>query len=186
MALTRRGLMIASAAAGLAAAIPSARAGDLPLHPAPRPIPEIAFGDGEGRPRMLTEWRGRVVLLNLWATWCAPCRIEMPTLDRLQGLLGSGNFEVVALSVDTDGLSRVRPFLERMGVANLEPYVDPSEQAMVALATSSLPTTVLVDPDTREIARLVGATEWDAPDMVAFLSRVIAAYTYDGGSTVRT
>lgn len=139
------------------------------LHGRPRALPEVRFTDGEGRPRSLADFHGRVVLLNLWATWCPPCRHEMPSLDRLQAMLGGANFEVVALSTDRAGIGLVRRFYDGIGVRDLATYVDPSGMAVRALGAVGLPTTLLLDGDGREVGRVSGPAVWDSPEMVTFL-----------------
>ena len=130
---------------------------------APEDLPEIGFVDATGKPMTAKDWQGRVVLLNLWATWCGPCRKEMPALDRLQGALGSEKFEVVALSVDRGGIEASRKFLDQTKVEKLKLYVDPTAKASNALKAIGLPTTLLLK-DGREIGRLVGPAEWDSQD----------------------
>lgn len=139
------------------------------LHDAPKPLPEIRFHDGQGKARSLADFRGKVVLLNIWATWCAPCRREMPTLDRLQATLGGPDFEVVALSIDRAGLDVVRKFYAEVGIGNLAMYIDSSGKAWSKLGVVGLPMTFLIDREGREIGRLVGPAEWDAPEMLGFL-----------------
>lgn len=141
----------------------------------PKPLPEIQFQDGAGRARSLTDFRGKVVLLNIWATWCAPCREEMPALDRLQAKLGGPGFEVVALSIDQQGPQVVRKFFDELGVNGLELYIDMSTQAGFRLASIGLPTTVIIDRKGREIGRRVGPVEWDAPKMVEELRGAVEA-----------
>lgn len=143
------------------------------LHEAPAPMPELQFSDGEGRPLSLADFRGKVVLLNIWATWCVPCRKEMPTLDRLQVALGGTSFEVVALSIDRGGADAVRKFYVETGIQRLAVRVDTSSQVGFALATVGLPTTLLIDGGGRELGRLIGPAEWDAPEMVAFLKSTV-------------
>ncbi|CAN7492953.1 TlpA disulfide reductase family protein [Pararhizobium sp. LjRoot238] len=143
------------------------------LHDTPAPVPELQFADGEGKPRSLADFRGKVVLLNVWATWCLPCRKEMPTLDRLQAELGGSAFEVVALSIDRGGADAVRKFYTEIGIQHLAIHVDASSQVAFALATAGLPTTLLFDAEGRELGRLIGPAEWDAPDMVAFLKTIV-------------
>lgn len=147
------------------------------LHEAPKPIASIAFEDDQGRPRSLAEFRGKIVLLNIWATWCGPCRREMPSLDRLQGLLGGADFEVVALSIDRAGLDSVRKFYTDVGIRNLAIYIDSSGKAARELATIGVPATLLIARDGRELGRLVGPAEWDEHDIVQFLKRIIARKT---------
>lgn len=97
---------------------------DIDLHATARPVATLDITDELGQALTLASFRGRVVLLNIWATWCPPCREEMPTLDHLQGMLGGPDFEVLALSIDRAGLSAVRPFFDRIGVKYLRPYLD--------------------------------------------------------------
>jgi thiol-disulfide isomerase/thioredoxin len=139
----------------------------------PAALPEIKFQDGEGKQRTLADWRGKFVLLNLWATWCLPCRNEMPTLDRLQKALGSDRFEVVALSVDRKGLEASKKFLDQAKVERLAPYVDASARANALLHALGLPVTLLIDPEGREIGRLLGPAEWDSEDAMRLIRSVV-------------
>lgn len=136
-----------------------------------KPIKPFAFLDAEGRRTDLSDFSGRLVLLNVWATWCGPCVREMPSLDRLQAKLGGRDFQVVALSVDRGGRDTVEPFLKKLGVENLGLYLDPPNASMAALASRGLPTTLLVSPDGQELGRVEGAVEWDSPEVVAFLRK---------------
>lgn len=141
----------------------------------PKPLPAFTFTDGEGRVRTMGDFKGKVVLLNLWATWCGPCVKEMPSLDRLQGALGGDRFQVVALSTDRGGGVAVVPFYAKLGIARLGVYLDPAGGSMTALGPRGLPTTLLIDPDGREAARLEGGVEWDSPAMLAFLRTMAGA-----------
>jgi thiol-disulfide isomerase/thioredoxin len=141
------------------------------MHEEPKPIPELQFVDGDGREINLAAFQGKAVLLNIWATWCVPCREEMPSLDRLQAKLGGPNFEVVALSIDREGLPAVKAFYQELSLTTLGIYVDESASAAYRLGTVGIPTTLLVNPDGLEQARLVGPAEWDHPDMVSLLQR---------------
>ncbi|MGV1955519.1 TlpA family protein disulfide reductase [Agrobacterium sp. 22-214-1] len=143
------------------------------LSDTPKPLPDVQFSDGEGRPGTLADFRGKVVLVNVWATWCVPCREEMPTLDRLQAALGGDSFEVVALSLDRKGVEAVKPFYSEIGVSHLYIRINSSGQVLSALALIGVPTTILIDPEGRELGRLMGPAEWDAPEMVAFLRSII-------------
>ncbi|WP_348642942.1 TlpA family protein disulfide reductase [Rhizobium laguerreae] len=145
----------------------------LVLNDTPKPLPDVQFSDGDGRPQTLADFRGKVVLLNVWATWCLPCRTEMPTLDRLQAALGGDAFEVVALSIDRKGAAAVKRFYLEIAVQHLAMHVDASGEALSALAAVGLPATILIDAEGRELGRLMGPAEWDAPDMVAFLRSII-------------
>jgi thiol-disulfide isomerase/thioredoxin len=165
-------------AAGLVAASSSIAAAQEPsrnfiIHEAPKQIAAIQFEDADGQPRSLSDFHGKVVLLNIWATWCTPCRKEMPTLDRLQAALGGADFEVVALSIDRR-MEAVRKFFAEIGIQKLAMYVDSSAKATRQLGAVGLPTTLLIDHDGRETARLIGPAEWDSPDIAAFLRCVIA------------
>jgi thiol-disulfide isomerase/thioredoxin len=141
----------------------------------PKPVPELRFDDAEGKTRTLADFRGKVVLLNLWATWCEPCREEMPALDRLQAKLGGERFHVVALSVDQQGPAIARKFYAQVGIKALALYIDPTAKAAFTLDAAGLPATLLVDRQGREIGRHVGAVKWDDPQVVQRLRRAIAA-----------
>jgi len=144
------------------------------MHDAPKPVAAINFDDAQGRSRSLAEFKGKVVLLNIWATWCGPCRKEMPALDRLQAALGGPEFEVVALSIDRGGTDAVRKFFADIGIRTLAMYLDSSGQALRTLSALGLPTTLLIDREGREIGRLIGPAEWDSPEMIEFVRCVVA------------
>lgn len=145
-------------------------------------MPELQFIDGDGRGLSLADFRGRVVLLNVWATWCVPCRQEMPTLDRLQAKLGSPNFQVVALSIDRAGVSVVKQFYQELGLTALVTYVDQSGKAAGSLGTVGIPTTLLVDRDGQEVARKVGPAEWDSPEVIALIRRQLRTGSADAAA----
>lgn len=136
-------------------------------------VPELKFADEDGAPVTLEGFSGKVVLLNIWATWCVPCREEMPALDRLQGKLGGAEFEVLPLSIDQSGVNAVKSFYKEIGLKHLDIYIDETAQAGTSLGVIGIPTTLIVGPEGRELARRVGAAEWDSPEMVAFLEDVI-------------
>ena len=140
----------------------------------PRRLPDIAFADGNARPMRLSAFRGKVILLNIWATWCLPCRKEMPALDRLQASLGGVDFEVVALSVDRDGPQAVKAFYRQTGIAQLHIYLDQSGEAMANLGVAAIPTTLLIDRDGNEIGRKIGPAEWDSPALVKEITLLVA------------
>ena len=144
------------------------------MHDAPKPVAAINFDDAQGRSRNLADFKGKVVLLNVWATWCGPCRKEMPALDRLQAALGGPDFEVVALSIDRGGMDAARKFFAEIGIRNLAMYLDGSGQALRTLSALGLPTTLLIDREGREIGRLIGPADWDSPEMVEFVRCVVA------------
>ncbi|APH74929.1 TlpA family protein disulfide reductase [Aquibium oceanicum] len=144
------------------------------IHDAPKPVPEVRFENGDGEARTLADFRGRVVLLNVWATWCVPCREEMPTLDRLQAKLGGPNFEVVALSIDRAGPNVVREFFAEIGIENIALHIDASGKALFGLGIVGLPATLLINREGEEIGRLIGPAEWDSPEMIEFIRSTIA------------
>jgi thiol-disulfide isomerase/thioredoxin len=144
------------------------------VHPAPKPIPTLAFADGQGQPKTLADWKGRVVLLNLWATWCSPCREEMPALANLQKALGSKDFEVVSLSVDRKGAEASSAFLKEVKADNLGTFVEPEGKSLQVLQALGLPATVLINRKGEEVARLLGPAEWDSLEAVALIKAVIA------------
>ncbi|MHA1545692.1 MAG: TlpA disulfide reductase family protein [Alphaproteobacteria bacterium] len=149
------------------------------INKTPEALASSAFhaddGSAQGAQTKLADWRGRVVLVNLWATWCAPCRFEMPTLDNLQAKLGSKDFEVLAVSLDRSGLEKPRAFFAAMGLKNLKVYNNKSSSFSRALRAIGLPTTVLIDRQGRELGRMVGPAEWDSPDAVALIRSAINA-----------
>jgi thiol-disulfide isomerase/thioredoxin len=149
--------------------------GPLRVHAAPIAVPDFRFEDGTGQPRTLADFRGRYVLLNVWATWCAPCREEMPALARLQKALGGPDFEVLALSIDSGGVPAVKQFFRETSVEGLGIYLDRSLQVNSALRVLGVPTTVLLDRRGRELARHVGPAEWDSAQAVQQIQRVMAA-----------
>ncbi len=131
---------------------------------APEELPEVKFLDANAKEKTLADWGGKVVLLNLWATWCLPCRKEMPALDRLQRELGSDKFQVVAVAVDRSGLAGARKFLDEAKASDLALYADPSARMAATLRAAGLPATLLLDGRGREIGRLLGPAEWDGAD----------------------
>ena len=175
MNLGRRRLVLAAAALTLIIAAASgifvATRRNVPSSPV---LSGLAFQTADGRELMGAAFQGRFVLLNVWATWCPPCVKEMPSLDRLQAMKGDSGFEVVALSIDRQGLEVVQPFFQRTGLTRLAIYLDREARSMPALKITGLPTTVLIDPAGREIARWPGAREWDQPATVAEIDEHIA------------
>ena len=143
------------------------------LHDAPQKMPEVRFVTEDGTRKTLDAFHGKVILLNIWATWCPPCVTEMPMLDALQADMGSAKFEVVTLSLDTGGVPVVRRFFDRVGIKHLTMYVDQTMLSFTNLRIVGLPTTMIVNADGRELARLIGPATWNDPDMKAFLKTYI-------------
>lgn len=140
-----------------------------------KPVPAIRFMDASGRVMTLEDFRGRVVVLNLWATWCTPCVAEMPTLDRLQQQLGEEDAIVLALSIDRGGQEAVKEFYEKTGVSHLKVFVDPTMRAQSDIGILGLPTTLIIDREGRERGRLVGPAEWDDAAAVDLVRSAMAA-----------
>ena len=140
----------------------------------PKDIAAFTFADEAGASLDLSHWKGRVVLLNLWATWCAPCRKEMPELAQLQKEMGSDDFEVVALSEDLKGTEASAAFLKDAKAENLALYVDPKALALEAVQSVGLPTTLLIDRNGKEIGRLLGPAQWNSVEAKALIKEAIA------------
>lgn len=140
-------------------------------------VPELAFKDAQGRDKTLADWRGRAVLLNLWATWCVPCRREMPALDALEDKLGGANFEVVAVNIDTRDAEKPLAFLKDTGVTRLAYYSDRSAKVFQDLKAAGkafgMPTTLLIDPAGCEIGEIAGPAEWASADGLALVKAAI-------------
>jgi len=143
---------------------------DLVVHPAPKPLPEVTFNNAAGETVTLADYRGNVVVLNLWATWCAPCREEMPSLDALQADFATAPVTVLALSLDRSKPEAPLAFLAELGVSSLAFGHDPKSRSARSLGAFGLPTTLVIDPDGHEVARLLGEAEWHTPAMQNFIS----------------
>ncbi len=141
----------------------------------PQEVPAISVALADGATKPLSDWRGRVVLLNIWATWCSPCREEMPTLDKLQAAFGGNDFEVVAVNIDKGGDAKAKAFLAEIGVAHLALYTDPSAKLFAALKAIGMPTTLLIDRQGYEIGRLVGPADWGSDEAKTLIRAAIAA-----------
>jgi thiol-disulfide isomerase/thioredoxin len=145
----------------------------------PLRLPDLGFRDLSGAERKLSDWHGRTVLLNLWATWCIPCRMEMPALDQLQGTLGDPHFEVVAVNIDTRDANKPHAWLQEVGVHRLAYYADPSAKAFQDLKLAGraigLPTTVLVDPAGCEIGTAAGPAEWASEDSLTLMRAALGS-----------
>ena len=144
---------------------------------APKRLPDLAFADADGKPRTLADFKGRTVLLNLWATWCVPCRKEMPALDALQAKLGAENFEVVTVNIDTRNLDKPKTWLNEVGIKKLAYYADPSAKIFQDLKVIGkafgMPTTLLVDPDGCELGTLAGPAEWASDDALKLIEAAL-------------
>jgi len=138
-----------------------------------KPVPEFTFADGDDKPVKLADYKGRVVLLNFWATWCVPCVKEMPSLNGLQGEMDKSKFVVVPLSLDGPSKPKVAPFYQDKKLTNLGIYFDKGKKAMTTLDVSVLPTSILIDAQGNEIGRIEGEAEWDKPDALALMKAAV-------------
>jgi thiol-disulfide isomerase/thioredoxin len=187
MNLLKRPVVLAAAAIVLIGAVvlyvmasgpvhaPQSLAALVPANP-PVSVPDVAFTDGAGKRHMLSEFRGRYVLLNLWATWCAPCVKELPALQHLQDGTSGSDFAVVPVNVGRSDVLDTAKFLTSHGAGKLSVNVDTTLALMRTLHVYGLPVTVLIDPRGREIARADGPADWDAPDAIAYFKALAATH----------
>ena len=149
----------------------------LTMATAPLRLPDLAFEDGDGKPKKLSDWRGRTVLVNLWATWCVPCRKEMPALERLQTKLGGPDFEVVAINIDTRDPEKPKDFLREANLTRLGYFSDQKAKVFQDLKgigrALGMPTSVLVDGAGCEIATIAGPAEWDTEDAIKLIKAAV-------------
>ncbi len=144
----------------------------------PLKLPDLTFRDGEGKERKLSDWRGKTVLVNLWATWCVPCRKEMPALDGLQAKLAGPNFQVVAINIDTRDPEKPKKFLTDAGLTRLGYFTDENAKVFQDLKSIGralgMPTSVLVDPKGCEIGTIAGPAEWNSDDAIKLITAALA------------
>jgi thiol-disulfide isomerase/thioredoxin len=159
--------MVLAAAAAIATASPRAATGFA------LDQPTVTFADEQGRPVALDDFKGRVVILDVWATWCKPCRDELPVLDRLQARLGLQGLVVVPVSVDRKGLSAVEAFYGQLNIVNLAKYTGNLNEIAKVLAVRGLPSTFLLDRNGTEVARIEGPIDWESAEMDALLTRLL-------------
>lgn len=162
------------AVGGLAATKPALSEKRLGLVDPAIPAPNTAFSDGQ-QPIRLDAYRGKTVVLNVWATWCTPCLKEMPSLDRLSAKLEGEGIKVLALSEDDGGEAQVKPYLEKLKVTRLTHLFDTRQAAFQDFAIRGLPTTFVISPEGKIIARLEGAAEWDSKGMIQQIRRLSKA-----------
>ncbi len=153
----------------------------LTMAAAPLQLPDLAFEDADGKPRKLSEWRGRIVLLNLWATWCVPCRKEMPALESLQTRLGGKDFEVVAVNIDTRDPEKPKNFLKEANLTRLGFYNDQKAKVFQDLKAVGralgMPTSVLIDGNGCEIGTIAGPAEWASDDAIKLITAAVKPAT---------
>jgi thiol-disulfide isomerase/thioredoxin len=155
-----------------AVALERPRLGEFIPSSPPVPAPTISLVDLAGNTVSLSEFAGRFVLINLWATWCEPCLREMPSLERMQSRLGD-KITVVAISEDRGGSKTVEPFINKLGLKSFKTYLDPKSNAGRAFKVVGLPTSFLIDPEGRVLGRVEGAAEWDSPKLLGVLKSVL-------------
>ena len=150
----------------------------LTMATAPLRLPDLAFEDADGKPKKLSDWRGQTVLVNLWATWCVPCRREMPALDRLQAKLGGKDFQVVAINIDTRDPEKPKNFLKEAKLTRIGYFTDDKAKVFQDLKSIGralgMPTSVLVDGHGCEIATIAGPAEWDSDDATKLITAATA------------
>ena len=149
----------------------------LTMAASPLRLPDLAFWDADGKPRKLSEWRGKTVLVNLWATWCVPCRKEMPALDSLQTKLGGKDFEVIAINIDTRDPEKPKNFLKEANLTKLGYFTDTKAKVFQDLKNIGkalgMPTSVLIDGQGCEIGTIAGPAEWASDDAIALIKAAV-------------
>ncbi|HEY8276190.1 MAG TPA: TlpA disulfide reductase family protein [Methyloceanibacter sp.] len=143
------------------------------VRPKPLDLPELNFAGANGEAKSLADFKGKIVLLNIWASWCVPCREEMPQLDTLQAELGGKDFEVVAVNIDRGGGDKAKKFLSETGTSHLVPYTDLSGKLFAAVKAVGMPTTLLISRDGKEIGRLVGPADWGSDEAKKLIEAAI-------------
>jgi thiol-disulfide isomerase/thioredoxin len=153
------------------------QASQMHLHETAIQLPDLSFYDVGNRQYFLHDFKGKVLVVNFWATWCPPCVHELPTLDALQATMGGDDLQVIALSVDRGGARQAAEYLSRRGLAHLHPYGDRRSQFLQAVnpGSAKLPTTLIIDGQGREVARYIGMADWNSPAMQSRLRGFIAA-----------
>jgi thiol-disulfide isomerase/thioredoxin len=142
--------------------------------PDPMPLPQQPLLDANDFPQSLEDWRGKVLLINFWATWCAPCRAELGALERLAAARNGGDFEVITIATGPNPVPAIRRLFEELGISRLPILRDPDLTFAREMGVLGLPVSVLVGPDGMEIARLVGDAEWDSPEAIAVVDALVA------------
>jgi thiol-disulfide isomerase/thioredoxin len=156
---------------------------NLIVNESPQPVRGLRFEDARSQTRSLADFHGKMLLLNLWATWCTSCRKELPALDHLGAALDSAEFAILAVSIDHGGIEAVRKLFGQLSIEALPIYIDTSGQAMRTARVNGLPTSLVIDREGREVARVVGPAEWDGAATIEYFRRIVA--TRDRSSTGR-
>jgi thiol-disulfide isomerase/thioredoxin len=165
-------LLGANAALADVAALRDGDMKKLAIHEAPVPIPEVGLVDAADAPHSLAEYRGKWVVLNFWATWCAPCRSEMPSLDRLQAAMPG--IAVIPVATGRNSVTGIEKFFAEEAIANLPILRDPTSELARGMSVMGLPVTVILNPEGQEVARLIGDAEWDSDSAKAIMAALVA------------
>jgi thiol-disulfide isomerase/thioredoxin len=160
-------VVLSASAAVIAAAWQIASTGEAAAEPF------IAFADAQGRSIGLDAFKGKVVILDFWATWCAPCRVEFPALDRLQARFESKGLTIVAVSVNREGETAVDAFYKQLNIVNLAKYTGDLNQIARTFRLRGLPTTLVIDRDGNEVSRIDGSADWESEEIDALLTRLL-------------
>ena len=147
----------------------------LEFHAEPKAVPDVAFKDADGAEHRLSDYRGKYLVVNFWAMWCAPCRKEMPTLDKLQAEMGGDDLQVLPIATIRNSLPGVKRFFTDGGVKHLPVLIDPQAELAHKMGVMGLPVTVILNPDGQEIARLIGEADWAGDDAKAVLGALTGA-----------
>lgn len=143
--------------------------------PAVRRLPAFTFFDALRKPLTLNRFRGSYGVVTIWATWCGPCRAEMKSLNHLAQRMAGYKLKIIPISIDVSGAVTVQGYYKRLGLSRLRTYFDPARSAMSALAVVGIPTSLIIDPEGREVGRVVGAAQWDASVTVARFARLLTS-----------
>lgn len=152
------------------------------LRPKPLNVPELKLAMLSGATKTLADFKGKVVLLNFWASWCHPCREEMPALNKLEAKLGGKDFQVVPFNIDLGGMKKAESFFKQVGATHLTLYHDPTGNAFHEIGAIGMPTTLLLNRNGKEIGRMIGPAKWDSPDAIRLIKAAIAAGSGSGPS----
>jgi thiol-disulfide isomerase/thioredoxin len=142
------------------------------LHEPARPLGNIEFQDADGQNVTLDRFRGKLILLNIWATWCVPCKTEMPSLNALASHVSAKDVAIVPVSIDVSGVAQVRRFYKEFALDSLPVFVDPASKTMHSMGVVGIPTTLLIDRAGLEIARRIGPAQWDSPQIVEGIAKL--------------
>jgi len=147
---------------------------NLIVHPEPRAAPDIRFFDADGKTLTLKDFRGQYTAVHFWATWCFPCRGELPTIDHLQGELGPEKIVVLPLSLDRNGPAQVAEFYGEVSIQHMPVYIDDGMEAARTMRVNGIPATIFVDPQGREVARVLGDRDWSTPEVIALVKGMVS------------